>query len=183
MPTIPIPGFADPVSSLSHLAGVLAFGILAVPLLLRARGHPGRIAALAVFALGAVFLLSMSGVYHLLPDGSAGRYVLRHLDHAAIFFLIAATFTPVHVILFRGAWRWGMLALIWTVAATGITLGQAVEALHRAGREYVHHPGAGCRRYGTDGHRDLHGGESRKRDEDAVHGGAPVVMIVFMRRR
>jgi channel protein (hemolysin III family) len=36
--------------------------------------------------------------------------VLKRLDHAAIFVLIAGSFTPVHAILFRRAWRWGMLA-------------------------------------------------------------------------
>jgi channel protein (hemolysin III family) len=48
--------------------------------------------------------------------------VLRILDHDAIFTLIACSFTPVHVILFRGVGRWGMLLLIWTFAAVAITI-------------------------------------------------------------
>jgi channel protein (hemolysin III family) len=86
------------------------------------------IAALVVFAASAVLLLSMSGVYHLLSkrdgESSAGtaRDVLQRLDHAAIFILIAGTFTPIHAILFKGAWRWGMLAFIWTFAVLGVTL-------------------------------------------------------------
>src|SRR5262249_33751051 len=67
-------------------------------------------------------LLSMSGVYHLLSPGGAGRVVLRRLDHGAIFVLIAGTFTPLHVILFRGWWRFGPLLLIWAAAITGVTL-------------------------------------------------------------
>jgi channel protein (hemolysin III family) len=51
----------------------------------------------------------------------AFRGVLRRLDHAAIFVLIAGSFTPVHAILFRGPWRWGMLAGIWAVAIAGLT--------------------------------------------------------------
>ena len=64
----------------------------------------------------------MSGVFHLLSPGTTGRAVFRRLDHAGIFFLIAATFTPVHVILFRGPLRWGVLGFVWSAAVTGITL-------------------------------------------------------------
>jgi channel protein (hemolysin III family) len=47
---------------------------------------------------------------------------MRRLDHAAIFTLIAATFTPIHGILFRGWRRWLPLGFIWAVAVTGICL-------------------------------------------------------------
>lgn len=91
-------------------------------MLLRARGQADRIVSLAIFCYSAVLLLSISGVYHLLePDGTA-REVLRRIDHAAIFILIAATFTPAHVLLFRGWGRWGFLALIWTYAVVAILL-------------------------------------------------------------
>lgn len=47
---------------------------------------------------------------------------MQRLDHAAIFVLIAGTFTPIHAIRFRGVRRWGMLALVWMLAAAGVTL-------------------------------------------------------------
>src|SRR4051794_37975409 len=118
---IPIPGFTDPFSSLSHLAGAAVCAVLAVPLLRRGRGDTGRMIALGVYAFSCVFLLSMSGTYHLLPKG-AGRNVLMLLDHGAIFVLIAGTFTPVHAILFTGVGRWGPIAFLWCAAATAITL-------------------------------------------------------------
>ncbi len=117
-----IPGFSEPFSSLSHLAGAAVFAWLGVYLVLRGRGSAGRMASLIVFALSCVLLLSMSGVYHLLSPSGVPRYVLHRLDHAAIFILIAGSFTPVHVILFRGPWRWGMLAIVWTMAITALTL-------------------------------------------------------------
>lgn len=64
----------------------------------------------------------MSGVYHLLEPGEMPRHVLRHLDHAGIWFLIAGTFTPMHIILFRGWKRWGVLVPVWIITVTGITL-------------------------------------------------------------
>lgn len=130
-----IPGFTDPFSSLSHLVGGAAFAALGVALVRRALSTnaqaaerhaaislPARIASLLIFSVSAVLLLSISGVFHLLGHEGPARAVLQRLDHAAIFLLIAGTYTPIHAILFRGVWRWGMLAFIWTCAAVGVTL-------------------------------------------------------------
>jgi channel protein (hemolysin III family) len=117
-----IPGFSDPVSSLTHLGGAAVFAWLGFSLVRRGRGDLRRTASLGVFAFSCVLLLSISGTYHLLAPGGEARDVLLRLDHAAIFVLIAGSFTPIHAILFRGAWRWGMLAGIWTVAIAALTL-------------------------------------------------------------
>jgi channel protein (hemolysin III family) len=116
-----IPGFSDPVSSLTHLAGAVAFAILGAFLIARGRGA-AQLIALTVFALSCVLLLSLSGVYHLLSPGTAARGVLMRLDHAAIFVLIAGSFTPVHVILLRDLWHWHLLAWIWVAAIAGLVL-------------------------------------------------------------
>jgi channel protein (hemolysin III family) len=120
--TYPIPGFSDPVSSLTHLLGAGAFACLTPFLLLKGRGDPRRLVSLGVFAFSVVFLLAMSGTYHLLSPGTGGRAVLRRLDHSAIFVLIAGTFTPLHTILFRGAWRWTPLVVLWVLATAGVAL-------------------------------------------------------------
>lgn len=117
-----IPGFSDPFSSLSHLIGAGVFLFYGVKLIRLARGHRGRVAVVSIFVFSVVFLLSMSGVFHLLGHHGAARAVLQRLDHAGIFGLIAGTFTPVHGILFKGIWRWGILSLIWSAAITGIVL-------------------------------------------------------------
>jgi channel protein (hemolysin III family) len=122
MRLLPIPGFNDPFSSLSHLAGAAIFAWLSVDLLRRGRGNRGRLISLAVFATACVLMLTVSGIYHSLQTGSAPREVLQRLDHATIFVLIAASFTPVHVILFRGPWQWGMLTGIWILAIAGLAL-------------------------------------------------------------
>jgi channel protein (hemolysin III family) len=117
-----IPGFSEPFSSLSHLLGAGIFAVLGIVLLRRGRGSTSRLVTLGIFVVCCVFLLSMSGVYHLLTPAGVGRQVLQRLDHAAIFALIAGSFTPIHWILFTGWGRWGVLALIWGLAITGITL-------------------------------------------------------------
>lgn len=117
-----LPGFHEPIGALTHLVGALTFAALAVPLIRRARGDARRLALFAVYAFACVFLLAMSGVYHMLPEESGGRAVLARLDKAAIFVLIAGTHTPVQGLFFRGVARWGVLAAMWTLVAAGITL-------------------------------------------------------------
>mgnify|MGYP001072582181 CR=1 FL=1 len=65
----------DPVSSLTHLAAALVFALLGPFLIARGRGAR-PVTSLAVFAFSCVLLLSLSGVYHLLTPGTAGRSVL-----------------------------------------------------------------------------------------------------------
>ena len=117
----PIPGFQEPVSCLTHLIAAVVFAVVGARLVRRGRPNPCRMASLAVLAISTVFLLSMSAVYHLLGPGS-NRSVMRQLDIAGVFVLIAGTATPIHVILFKRWACWAPLLLMWSVAATGITL-------------------------------------------------------------
>lgn len=116
----------DPVSSLTHLAGAVAAAVCGGLLIARAaRGTPPRalrVVSMSVFVASAVVLLLASAVFHAMPAHTAWRTVTQRLDHAAIFVLIAGTFTPIHALLFRGFMRWGVLALIWSAAALGITV-------------------------------------------------------------
>jgi channel protein (hemolysin III family) len=68
-----------------------------------------------------LFLFSMSGIYHGLPLG-AWRALFRRLDYAAIWLVIAGSATPVHILLFKGRWRWGLIALFWGSALTCLVL-------------------------------------------------------------
>ncbi len=48
--------------------------------------------------------------------------MLRFLDHAAIFLLIAGTYTPFTLVTLRGPWGYALFAIVWTLAALGIAL-------------------------------------------------------------
>ena len=115
----PLLGIADPVSSILHLGGAVVFAILGFGLLQHARGSYLRVAAIGVYWTGVLFALTVSGVFHLVTRGTDVRNMLQIVDHAAIFFLIAASYTPIHVIQFTGYMRWGILALVWTAALAG----------------------------------------------------------------
>ncbi|WP_455202059.1 PAQR family membrane homeostasis protein TrhA [Kaarinaea lacus] len=117
-----IPGFSDPVSSMTHLFSSPIFLIIGIVMIWNLRGNISRTVSLTIFTFAVVFLLVMSGVFHLLTPDTSGRYVLQVLDHAAIFILIAATFTPIHTLQFKKFKRWGILLLVWSTAITGVTL-------------------------------------------------------------
>jgi len=123
MITHPILGFEDPINSWTHLLGALAVAVLLI--ILFKKGGIGRKYPLPIIILGfsSIFLLSMSGVYHLLERDTTSRYVLRILDHAGIFLLIAGTLIAVHEVLFSGLMKWGIIIVASMIAAFGITLG------------------------------------------------------------
>ncbi len=116
-----IPGFQDPFSCFSHLFAVPFFLVWGIWIVRKGRGNSLRVASLCLMVVATITLLSVSGVYHVLPPGTA-RNVMRQLDMSAVFVLIAATITPIHAILFRGWSRWVPLIGAWTVAVTGVIL-------------------------------------------------------------
>lgn len=116
---LPIPGFHEPFSCISHLLGAVVFCILAVGLIYRGLGSRSRIAYLSVYSFSCVLLLSMSTLFHMLGPGKAHN-VFSTLDLAAIFVLIAGSFTALHGLLFKGRGRHWPIVLIWSLAIMGI---------------------------------------------------------------
>jgi hemolysin III len=89
------------------------------------RGDAWHIAGCAVFGATLVLLYAASTLYHGIPSLRAKR-VLRQLDHAAVYLLIAGTYTPFTLVNLRGSWGWTLLALVWGLAILGIALQVAV---------------------------------------------------------
>lgn len=118
---IPIAGFREPFCALSHFAGAIVFAWSAVAFVVRAKQRHSHVVSLAVMGVTAVLLLSLSGTYHTLWPGTA-REVMRRLDVAGIFLLIAGTITPVHMMLFQGMAKWLPLLLVWGLSITGLVL-------------------------------------------------------------
>jgi channel protein (hemolysin III family) len=117
-----IPGFCQPVSSLSHLAaaGVALAGGL--PLVRLARRSRQGVFAVAVYVACVVATLAISGVYHSLQVGCTARAVMQRIDYFAIWLLIAGTFTAIHGTMFSGVWRTGVLKFIWSYVAVAMVL-------------------------------------------------------------
>jgi len=110
-------------NAISHGVGAVA-AIVAAPFLIYYAVHHGdalTVAGVSVFIASAILLYLSSTLFHGLREGKA-KDVFQVFDHIAIFILIAGTYTPFTVGILHGTFGWFMLAMIWFVAFTGITL-------------------------------------------------------------
>ncbi len=111
--------FADTcVHAVSLLFGVAA----AIILLAAAIGTlPGAdIAGLIVYSIGLIGMFASSAAYNLVSRHEL-KEILRRLDHAAIFVMIAGSYTPFALVVGGGAGR-SMLAAVWAIAAIGVAI-------------------------------------------------------------
>ena len=78
-----------------------------------------RLFASLVYGGTLLFSFASSSMYHATVEPRRRRW-LRHLDHVAIYLLIAGTYTPFLLVSLRGGWGWSLFAVIWLLALVGI---------------------------------------------------------------
>jgi len=83
-----------------------------------------RLAAV-IYGAGLCGLFAASGTYHRWRWNPRWRPLLRRIDHSTIFVFIAATYTPVALLIMHGTLRWAILAAVWTGALGGVVLSVA----------------------------------------------------------
>ncbi len=110
----------EPVSGLTHLGGAIAAFIGQIALLILGWSGTAKIVSVAIYGVSLIALFAASATYHLTKAKPKVIEVLRKIDHSAIYLLIAGTYTPFCVNAFTGFFRWGLLAIIWTIALAGI---------------------------------------------------------------
>jgi len=108
----PVRGFLHGGAAIASVAGTLL-------LALRVSHWPARISVL-VFGLGLIALYATSSLYHSVPWRALWKLRMQKLDHSMIFVLIAATYTPIAWIALDDPIRLITLAVVWSIAATGI---------------------------------------------------------------
>ncbi|MDT8340282.1 MAG: hemolysin III family protein [Longimicrobiales bacterium] len=125
----PLPRSAPPsrvareelANALSHGVG-LALAVAALPILVvnaASRGGAADVVGAAVFGASLVLLYLASTAYHAAPMGRT-KALLRRLDHAAIYLLIAGTYTPFTLGVLGGAWGWSLFGVVWGAAVIGV---------------------------------------------------------------
>lgn len=82
---------------------------------------PGEYAAAVFYVVSLLTVLSISCAYNLWPISPA-KWILRRFDHAAIYLLIAGTYTPFLAQLDDIALARTMLAVVWGAAAIGMSV-------------------------------------------------------------
>ncbi len=110
-------------NTLTHGLGLVA-SLVALPVLVvegLARHDPWQVASGAIYGTMLIALYGASTLYHGLPPCRAKQFC-RFLDHAAIFLLIAGTYTPFTLGALRGPIGFAYFVVIWGLAAAGIAL-------------------------------------------------------------
>jgi len=110
----------EPVNGLTHLGGAIAALIGLVVLLMVAWGGELKVVSVLIYGISLFLLFTASATYHMVNAGPKVIEILRKFDHSAIYLLIAGTYTPICMIAFTGFFRWGLLAIIWSIAGLGI---------------------------------------------------------------
>lgn len=116
-------------NSISHLVGAaLALAALVVLVVFASlQGDPWKIVSFSIYGTTLFLLYTFSTLYHSL-HGRA-KIIFQKLDHAAIYLLIAGSYTPFTLVTLRGAWGWSLFGIVWGLAIVGIVL----DSLHRNG--------------------------------------------------
>ncbi len=110
----------EPVNSLTHWAGAILALAGLIALLIIGWGTPAKVVSLVIYGVSLIFLFSASATYHMVRVKDKALEIFRKIDHAAIFCLIAGTYTPFCINAFTGFWKWGLLITIWSLAFIGI---------------------------------------------------------------
>ena len=107
------------VHAIGILSGVIAATVLIV--LTAIYANPRDIVVVSIYVAGLLLMLGLSATYNLWPV-SPTKWVLRRLDHSAIYVLIAATYTPFIMELSNSVFAIALLVGVWCVAIFGIAL-------------------------------------------------------------
>lgn len=110
---------------LTHALGVL-IAVFATVMLLRKSieaGNGWATVAFSIYGFGMISCMLASTIYHYARKPEIKMF-LRHFDHGSIYVLIAASFSPLTLIMLRseGFWGWGVFSMVWFFALIGIIL-------------------------------------------------------------
>ncbi len=84
-------------------------------------GDAWHVISTSIYGVTLIFCFFSSTLYHSVPLPNAKR-LLRRFDHAAIFLLIAGTYTPFTLVKLRGPWGWSLFGVVWGLALVGVLL-------------------------------------------------------------
>lgn len=114
----------DPFSSISHGIGAVMSLFFLVIMLVKVYyisfSGPALAISISIFAISSALLYTASSVYHGVKASDKILYVLRKLDHAMIFVLIAGSYAPFCIMVLPKSAGIPLLAIVWVIAAMGI---------------------------------------------------------------
>ena len=114
----------EPMSSLTHLFGVL-LSIAATVLMIVAavrHGTAWHVVSFSVFGASLILLYLASTVYHSIPKSHRLKKTFQRIDLSLIFVLIAGSYMPILLVPMRGVWGWTIFGVVWGVALIGVVI-------------------------------------------------------------
>ena len=109
------------INTWSHAAGILIGVAVGVVFLFLCSGRRWARAGVILYMFGMIGSYVSSTVYHALPQKSKWKERFRKWDHAAIYWHIAGSYSPITLVALRedGFWGWGLFIFVWTCAIAG----------------------------------------------------------------
>lgn len=107
-----------------------AAGLVVMVMRAWTHGNAAHVASAVVFGCSLIASYAASTCYHLAKNAER-KQLLRQFDHAAIFLLIAGTYTPFTLVTLHGPWGWSLFAAVWGLALFGIFFESALRRRRR----------------------------------------------------
>ncbi|UCB56167.1 MAG: hemolysin III family protein [Thiotrichales bacterium] len=109
--------------SVTHGIGLLlsVVGLAMLVVYSRMYGDAWHIVSSSIYGATLIALYGASTLYHAVTIPGLKK-VLQKIDHAAIFLLIAGTYTPFTLVNLRGGWGWTLFGMVWSVAIAGVIM-------------------------------------------------------------
>jgi len=106
-----------------HIVGIAAAiaGVIVLITLISIRSGAVELITASIYGAGLLAMLGFSAAYNF-GRNSRHRALLRRLDHAAIFIMIAGTYTPFTILALDGIWEISLISFVWTAALAGLAL-------------------------------------------------------------
>lgn len=112
----------EPVNTWTHLIPFMAAIVGLVFLIVITKDNISKLITMTIYGLSMIVLYGASSVYHWVKTTPQRELFLKRVDHIAIYFLIAGSYTPVFYYGLEGTWRWAMLTAVWSLAIVGMGL-------------------------------------------------------------
>lgn len=110
----------ETVSGITHLIAAIFAAVGLMWLIWVTRDNPIQLFVTLVYGISVIAVFSASARMHLSNAEPEIMLRLRRQDHAAIYLVIAGTYTPFAVLLIDGIWQWVVLVLVWGICLFGI---------------------------------------------------------------
>ena len=112
----------EPVNTWTHFISFVAAIVGLIILIILCRNSLSKLITMTIYGLSLILLYGASSLYHWVRTTPQKELLLKKIDHIAIYFLIAGSYTPVFYYGLEGAWRWAMLISVWSLALLGMAL-------------------------------------------------------------